>query len=95
MPTSITNIVKTYPRESLDNNTMREPPTDIELIADTWDLEALPVAEAQREPKIQPHTMVDDLAGVAMTLVRRRDGGGHNQNRASCPRQLVNVTMPY
>ena len=42
MPTSITNIVKTYPRESLDNNTMREPPTDIELIADTWDLEALP-----------------------------------------------------
>ncbi|WP_214514932.1 hypothetical protein [Rhodococcus sp. WY5] len=42
MPTPITNIVKTYPRESLDSDTICDPPADIELIADTWDLEALP-----------------------------------------------------
>lgn len=42
MPTPITNIVKTYPRESLDSDTICDPPADTELIADTWDLEALP-----------------------------------------------------
>ena len=42
MPPSITDTAKTYPRESLDTDTVCDLPADIEVIADTWDLEALP-----------------------------------------------------
>lgn len=42
MPTSIMDVLKTYPRESLDSNTMCDPPAEMELIAERWDLEALP-----------------------------------------------------
>lgn len=41
--------------------------------------------------------MVDDLGGVAVTLVRRRGGGGHDRNRASWPsiaRQRDNASGP-
>ncbi|WCT05979.1 hypothetical protein [Rhodococcus qingshengii] len=42
MPTSIMDVLKTYPRESLDSDTMCDPPAEMELIAERWDLEALP-----------------------------------------------------
>ncbi len=42
MPTSITDAVKPYPCESLDSGTMCDPPADNALIADRWDLKALP-----------------------------------------------------
>jgi hypothetical protein len=53
----------------------------------------LDVAEAEREPVVQPHAVVDDLARVAVALVRRLCGA-HDQDPASHPRQPINVTMP-
>src|SRR6476646_7481627 len=52
----------------------------------------LDLPKAQREPKVQPHTMVDDLDRVAVALVRRRCGA-HPTDPSRTP-TLTNVTAP-
>src|SRR6185295_10857843 len=52
----------------------------------------LDLTKAQREPKVQPHAMVDDLDRVAVALVRRRCGA-HPTDPSRAP-TLTNVTVP-
>src|SRR5262245_29075187 len=52
----------------------------------------LDLTKAQREPKVQPHAMVDDLDRVAVAQVRRRCGA-HPTDPSRAP-TLTNVTVP-
>src|SRR6478736_8178703 len=70
-------------------------PAPDRLIADhdtTRQHQLLDLTKAQREPKVQPHAMVDDLDRVAVALVRRRCGA-HPTDPSRAP-PLTNVTVP-
>ena len=58
----------------------------------TYKHQLLDLTKAQREPKVQPHAMVDDLDRVAVALVRRRCGA-HPTDPSRAP-TLTNVTVP-
>src|ERR1700739_3868645 len=71
------------------------PPPD-RLVADrdtAYEHQLLDLTEAEREPEVQPHAVVDDLDRVAVALVRRRCGG-HPTNTPRPPTP-TNVTVPY
>src|SRR6202453_3496761 len=70
------------------------PPPD-RLVAHhdtTCQRQLLDLMKAQREPKVQPHAVVDDLDRVAVALVRRRCGA-HPTDPPRSP-TLTNVTVP-
>ena len=52
----------------------------------------LDLTQAEREPEVQPHAVVDDLDRVAVALIRRRCGA-HPTDPPSSP-TLTNVTVP-
>src|SRR5271156_2028561 len=58
----------------------------------TYRHQLLNLTKAQREPKVQPHAMVDDLHRIPVTLVRRRCGA-HPTDPPRSPTQ-INVTVP-
>src|SRR6185295_16997894 len=58
----------------------------------TYKHQLLDLTKAQREPKVQPHAMVDDLDRVAVALVRRRCGA-HPTDPSRAP-TITNVTVP-
>src|ERR1700758_370233 len=57
-----------------------------------YEHQLLDLTEAEREPEVQPHAVVDDLDRVAVALVRRRCGG-HPTNPPRSPTP-TNVTVP-
>ena len=57
-----------------------------------YEHQLLDLTEAEREPEVQPHALVDDLDRVAVALVRRRCGA-HPTNPPRSP-TLTNVTVP-
>ena len=69
------------------------PPDRLVTHRDTaYQHQLLDLTEAEREPEVQPHAVVDDLDRVAVALVRRRCGG-HPTNPPRSP-TLTNVTVP-
>src|ERR1700748_3510387 len=50
------------------------------------------LTKTQREPKVQPDAVIDDLQRVAVALVRRRCGA-HPSDLSRSP-MLTNVTVP-
>src|SRR5215475_8668021 len=58
----------------------------------TYTHQLLDLTKAQRETKVQPHAMVDDLDRIAVALVRRRCGA-HPTDPCRAP-TLTNVTVP-
>ena len=69
------------------------PPDRLVTHRDTaYEHQLLDLAEAEREPEVQPHAVVDDLDRVAVALVRRRCSG-HPTNPPRSP-TLTNVTVP-
>jgi transcriptional regulator with GAF, ATPase, and Fis domain len=54
------------------------------------------IAKAQREAKVEPDAMTDDLSGKAMTMIKR--DGAHPcsmpHERADCLFKAINLTIP-
>ena len=70
------------------------PPDRLLTHRDTaYQHQLLDLTEAEREPEVQPHAVVDDLDRVAVAPVRRRCGG-HPTNPPRSP-TLTNVTVPF
>jgi hypothetical protein len=69
------------------------PPDRLLTHRDTaYEHQLLDLTEAEREPDVQPHAVVDDLDRVAVALLRRRRGA-HPTNPPRSP-TLTNVTVP-
>lgn len=69
------------------------PPPD-RLIADhdtAFEHHLLDITEAEREPEVQPHAVVDDLDRVAVTFVRRHCGAHASFSQLA---GFNNVTVP-
>ena len=55
------------------------------------------IAKAQREAKVEPDAMTDDLSGKGMTMIKR--DGAHPcsmpHERADCLFKAINLTIPF
>src|SRR4029077_11575778 len=60
----------------------------------TFEHQLLHVAEAQREPVVQPDAMTDDLGRKPEPLIRRACSGHDRRSCPTSPSRLTNVTVP-
>jgi hypothetical protein len=70
-------------------------PAPDRLVADhdaTCQHQLLDLTKTQREPKVQPDTVIDNVQRVAVALIRRRRGA-HPSDLSRSP-MLTNVTVP-
>ena len=54
----------------------------------------LDLTEAEREPEVQPHAVVDDLGRVPEPFIRRACSGHDRRSCPSSPSRLTNLTVP-
>ncbi len=60
----------------------------------TFEHQLLHVAEAQREPVVQPDAMADDLARKPEPFIRRACSGHDRRSCPTAPSRLTNLTVP-
>ena len=60
----------------------------------TFEHQLLHVAEAQREPVIQPDAMADDLGRKPEPFIRRACSGHDRRSCPTSPSRLTNLTVP-
>src|SRR6476659_6122816 len=61
----------------------------------TFEHPLLHVAEAQREPVLQPDAMADDLGWKPEPFIRRACSGHDRRSCPTSPSRLTNLTVPY
>jgi CoA-transferase family III len=91
---TVCNLGKRRGTVTLVSSALGTPAPD-RLVADhdaTCQHQLLDLTKTQREPKVQPEAVVDDLDRVAVALVRRRCGA-HPGDLSRSP-MLTNVTVP-